>query len=203
MSAPAISSPALLNLVVLDISINAKKWKAVVHDWHPKANATESLRIDWMAEVCARRQEKMAGGAVCASIPGNYACRVIQTGDLKNGDHIIRWQEMPRGGVVVLVCVLPPGWVIQPGDAKLTPAGSKSHGGRFAAYWILEPTGTAIDHWWRASSSRRPNPRARELKAEMHEAAFTLDSSIPQQIKDQASDLGIITEHTSEDSEDT
>lgn len=148
------------SLVVLDLLIDEQgDWAADVDRLDPEQSG-EWLRVSWTAKSCTGPRQSVGGGVVCAVVPMGYKRENYLTDEqLKVGTQRLLWRDKAPGGEgLMLVVVLPQGWVInQPTDASLPPVDVKRFGdnNRFAAYWILgnadrdrEDKAQRVAVWW-------------------------------------------------------
>jgi hypothetical protein len=123
------------NLVVIDVSEDDDGFRYTVERWDPTAESRHFLWTLWAAEGdCPPGFVSAAGGAVCvAADPGYVHARYRARPRVRTDRRALSWADVAEGVGIMVVAVLPAGWVYD--DGSLSPLEAKPFDGRMALYW--------------------------------------------------------------------
>lgn len=138
------------SLVVLVLSVDELgNWSGEIDRFDP-VEAKQWLRVSWSAAACTGNRRPAGGGVVCVTVPeSGYRRERYPVNGLTAGAGRLQWRDKAPGEGLMLVIVLPIGWVIPSAhDASRSPVDVKAFHGRFAAYWMLDGRDAV---WWNVS----------------------------------------------------
>ena len=123
------------NLVVIDVSEDDDGFRYTVERWDPTPESRYFLWTLWAAEgECPAGFVSAAGGAVCvAADPGYAHARYGARPRVRRDPRALSWADVAEGSGIMVVAVLPAGWVYD--DGSLAPVEAKPFKGRMALYW--------------------------------------------------------------------
>ena len=132
---PAMTPEAPGNLVVIDVSEDEDGFRYTVERWDPTPDSRHFLWTLWAAEGgCPPGFVPAAGGAVCvAADPGYLHARYSARPRVRKDRRALSWADVAEGVGIMVVAVLPAGWVYE--DGSLPPREAKPFDGRMALYW--------------------------------------------------------------------
>jgi hypothetical protein len=138
------------SLVVLTLSTDSYgAWSAEVDRCDPPPGATTWLSASWSGMDCTGLQQSVGGGVVCATIPTDFQRKAQRAEGLEADSNRLIWRDAAPGEGLMLVTVLPAGWIInEPNDASRPPVAVKIFQRRFAVYWMLAGRDQV---WWRVT----------------------------------------------------
>jgi hypothetical protein len=141
------------SLVVLDLSVDGQgNWSGEIDRFDP-LGATQWLRVSWSAVSCTGNRVPAGGGVVCVTVPEvGYRRERYPVDGLTAGAGRLHWRDKAPGEGLMLVIVLPIGWIIPSArDASRPPVDVKIFCGRFAAYWMMHDGRDFV--WWNVSEA--------------------------------------------------
>jgi hypothetical protein len=134
---PVMAPEAPGNLVVIDVieSEDGDGFRFVVERWDPTPDSRNFLWTLWAAEGdCPKGFVDAAGGVVCvAADPDFDHARYRARPRVRKDPHALSWGDVAQGVGIMIVAVLPSGWMYTSGC--LDPVEAKPFDGRMALYW--------------------------------------------------------------------
>ncbi len=163
-------APGSLVVLSLEKSVDGA-WSADVDRWDPAPGAGDLLRASWSAVECTGLQQTVGGGVVCATVPrgSQFQHKQQRAEQLEVDPGRLIWRDAAPGEGLMLVAVLPAGWVIStPADASSAPVDAKVFQSRFAVYWMLtgrDPVWFRVTNFSNDQEEYRLGNKVRQFRA--------------------------------------
>jgi hypothetical protein len=129
-------------LTVLDYTRVDGGFGVHVDRWDPQDASTE-LVVTWAAASGpGPNWYSVANGAVWVAVPDGYQWGTYDGEVSPQEPNQLEWSDAAPGGYLMLVAVMPPGYVLDPDRGGDPPRQVKVVGNRLAAWWAITPRAT-------------------------------------------------------------
>lgn len=197
-------------LTVLDYERADNGFRVHVDRWDPQEESTPQLVVTWAAASRPGPNWHVAGdGAVWVAVPEGYQWGTYDGEVSPQEPNQLEWSDAtPPGGYLMLVAVMPPGYVLDPERGGDPPTQVKVVGDRLAAWWAfplratrrwyvrelaatepLDDVAAALREHMRDDQSLDDRPE--DVRAVAQWPRFRLPRSLPDEIRELNEPLGL------------
>jgi hypothetical protein len=123
------------SLVILDLSEPGAQDGGTVYHWDP-VDSDRELVVLWEAARCPGDFVDTVANVACVAVPPGFT-EYRYTLERPPEPLIESWRGQPRGSILMVIAILPPGYVLDEPQGGDWPIKAKIVGERLAIYWIF------------------------------------------------------------------
>lgn len=134
--------------VILDFSEPEALDGGTVYHWDPvnPVNLDSELAVLWEAARCPGGFVEAVANVACVAVPPGYT-EYRYALERPREPLVESWRGQPRGGILMVIAILPPGYAFDGPEGCDWPIKAKIAGERLATYWIFDGNETAEPAW--------------------------------------------------------